>query len=284
MAAGAIEARTASFYVGDTVYREKALPRPALCVSRYVLDALLAEEFRSLGGELRERQRLTERMDDEGLVRATGRRLRRRSSPKMWVGLKAHMRGATLVTDLEMHFVPGGYVGLCRLNEGVTNVCGLIAVHGTAPELARRWQGVLRGPSGSALEARLLKGQFDETSFCAVSGLNLRPVQARNNPDCSIGDALSMIPPLTGNGMSMALESAFLAADILADYSQGNLSWPRARADMAHRLDAEFGRRLRWARWLHGVLLRPHSRSILLALGDRLDWVWQACFNRTRAA
>src|SRR5438105_1190516 len=55
--AGAVIAEKALFLPlkGSAPLRE--LPRPALCLSRFVMDRLMAEEFRRLDGDLREETR-----------------------------------------------------------------------------------------------------------------------------------------------------------------------------------------------------------------------------------
>src|SRR2546421_1879445 len=55
--AGAITARNALFCSACTHSPLRTLLPPALCLSRYQMDALLAEHFRKLGGELHERER-----------------------------------------------------------------------------------------------------------------------------------------------------------------------------------------------------------------------------------
>jgi 2-polyprenyl-6-methoxyphenol hydroxylase-like FAD-dependent oxidoreductase len=282
LAASAIEARSAAFFSGPHAYRPKALPRAALCLSRHVMDELLAREFRHLGGELRERERFTATDYPVGTVRATGRRLDARRASVKWIGLKAHALKATLTADLEMHFVAGGYVGLCRLAGGVVNASGLFAVHGPVPRLASHWRDFLCGPAGSALHERLAKAEFVDESFCAVSGLNLRPAKAEKASECCVGDALTMIPPVTGNGMSMAFESAAWAAQPLAAYSRGERTWEEARREIARRCDRGFARRLRWARWLQWAVLHRGTRAVLLELGERCEWVWRAWFAMTR--
>ncbi len=282
IAASAIEARSAAFFSGARSYRPKALPRAALCLSRHVMDELLAREFQHLGGELHERERFTSTDYPAGTVRATGRRIEARRTKVKWIGLKAHALKATLAADLEMHFVAGGYVGLCQLAGGTVNAAGLFAVHGPVPQLAAHWQDFLRGPAGSVLHERLQRAEFVEASFCAVSGLNLGIARGESIPECCVGDALSMIPPVTGNGMSMAFESAAWAVEPLAAYSRGDRTWEAARWAIARRCDAGFARRLRWARWLQWMLLHRGSRGALLALGDRCDWLWRAWFHQTR--
>ncbi len=102
IAAGAIEARRASFHSNRRSYAEKTLPRPALCLSRHVMDALLANEFRHLGGQLREGERVAPNEPGPGIVRATGRRLEAGQARLKWIGLKAHARRVDLKPDLEM--------------------------------------------------------------------------------------------------------------------------------------------------------------------------------------
>jgi flavin-dependent dehydrogenase len=282
IAAGALEARTAAFYTEDRRYRTKALPRNALCLSRHTMDQLLAAEFRRLGGILHERKRLNLGQYPAGTVRATGRRIATSQPQSRWIGLKAHCMGVTLEADLEMHFLRDAYVGLCRLPGGAVNASGLFAVEGPLPELASHWRDFLRGPAGSSLHQRLQEAEFITDSFCAVSGLNLNPASAVKTTDCCVGDALTMIPPITGNGMSMALESAVWAAEVLAAYSRGEQTWEDAQTRIARRCDKGFARRLLWARWLQKAVLHRRARAVLLHWGDRCDWLWRTWFALTR--
>jgi menaquinone-9 beta-reductase len=280
--AGAGEARHASFHSNRRSYRTKTLPRPALCLSRHVMDELLASRFRQLGGHLRERERVTDNREEPGVVRATGRRIHPHRAGPQWLGLKAHARSVVLTADLEMHFVPDGYVGICRLDHGIVNVCGLFSVPGPVPELAARWADFLRGPAGSVLHDRLRQAEFVRESFCAVSRLDLRPASGSGGTECRLGDAWSMIPPVTGNGMSMAFEAAVWAAPDLAAYSQGDLSWDEARIEIRRRYERGFADRLRWARWLQALLLCRGTRDLALAMADRSDWLWRLFFHHTR--
>jgi menaquinone-9 beta-reductase len=282
LAAGALEARQASFHSTDRSYRTKPLPRPALCLSRHVMDELLANRYKQLGGELHDRERVAVIRPQPGIVQATGRRIHPDRGGRQWIGLKAHARSARMTADLEMHFVPDGYVGLCQLASGIINVCGLFAVSGPVPKLAERWPDFLRGPEGSVLRKRLARAEFIAESFSAVSRLNLRPALGKADVECRVGDAWSMIPPVTGNGMSMALESAAWAAPSLTAYSRGELSWDQAMLTIAGLRHAGFARRLRWANWLQYLLLNRRTRELSLVCADRSDWLWRLFFHQTR--
>jgi len=141
---------------------------------------------------------------------------------------------------------------------------------------------LLRGAPGTPLHARLAEAVFDEQSFCSVAGLSLRPQRASDRSECCVGDALTMIPPVTGNGMSMAFEAAELAIEPMAAYSRGEITWARARQALARACDEAFGRRLAWARWLQWMMLAPALRRGLGRVVLNSEMVWQVMFAKTR--
>ena len=280
---GAREAETATFYSGDQGGPERRLPEPALCLSRHRFDAVLAAEFMTLGGVLRENERWTGQGGDEGIVLASGRRQQASVGGWKWFGLKAHARNVRLKTDLEMHLAGDGYVGLCRVEEDRVNVCGLFRRRESAGDPMPDWRARLRGLPGSLLRERLGDAEWIEDSACAVAGLDLRPQKAvANAGECRLGDALTMIPPFTGNGMSMALESASLAVEPLVRWSTGDADWRQATAEIASECDSAFRQRLSWATQLHRALLSPVLQPLLVNYAVRSGPLWQLFFSKTR--
>jgi flavin-dependent dehydrogenase len=280
--AGAVGADTAAFFSATQSTRPLPLSSRAICLSRFTLDATLAEQFRELGGELWEGKRRSDGDVGEGVVRATGRRLQTEEGGARWFGLKAHARNVPLTADLEMHVSSQGYVGLCRVNGGRVNVCGLFrrrAGENVEPQNRRE---LLRGPIGTQLHQRLASAEFDDNSFCAVAGLSLQPYRAVARVECCIGDAITMIPPVTGNGMSMAFESAELAREPLVAWSRGEISWAEAQPQIARRCDAAFARRLAWAKWLQRFVLTPPLQNPLVRFAARNGWFWRMAFEKMR--
>ena len=281
ISAGARVAKTTAFFSGKTFSAKKSLPESALCISRFALDNLLAKEFSRLGGQLHSSTRWKENFR-EGIVRATGRRVQSVVEGWRFFGLKVHAQNVELHADLEMHFVHNGYVGLCQLSDGGINICGLFRSRTTQQDLATQWCAWLRGPAGSALEQRLATAVFDENSFCSVAGLSLQPRRSDAAPEICLGDALTMIPPVTGNGMSMAFESAEIALGPLADYSAGKILWEHAQKIITRRFDETFKARLFWARLLQAGLFHSTLRGGLLLLTSRWPGIWPAFFSSTR--
>ena len=294
--AGSVNAVTAAFFSSTKSAPPRPLPVQAICLSRFVMDRLLANEFQKLGGELRVGQRwpamgvraaacpdrLRPELQPEGVVCATGRRLQTEEGGSRWFGLKAHARNVALAADLEMHVSPRGYVGLCCVEGGAVNVCGLFQRRAGADNTPQTWREWLRGQTGSPLNQRLGAAEFDESSFCAVAGISLRPQRAAGRAECCVGDAITMIPPVTGNGMSMAFESAGMAVEPLAAWSRGETSWTPARQTLARQCDTAFARRLAWAKWLQRMMLAPSLQNVLVQFVAHSEWFWRTAFERTR--
>lgn len=278
---GAREAVDVTFSLGASTTAVRALPSPALCVSRWKMDATLAEMFTDLGGELITAQRASAEAG-EGIVRATGRRARVEEGGWRLFGLKAHAHGVTLGAGLEMHFTPRGYVGLCAVEDGRVNVCGLFRSRGAVPALARDWRGWLGGERGSALHARLADARWDDASFSSVAALGLAPRRALLGDGMSIGDAVTMIPPVTGNGMSIACESAAAAIEPLAAWSADAASWDEARASVSRQLEAEFSSRLRTAAILQRAIVFPAARWALFQSVKLVPALQTILFRMTR--
>jgi flavin-dependent dehydrogenase len=110
----------------------------------------------------------------------------------------------------------------------------------------------------------------------------LRPQRASEKSECCIGDALTMIPPVTGNGMSLAFESAQLAVEPLAAFSRGGISWMQARQKIARACDESFSRRLRWANWLQRLMFSPLLQTRPGRFIFQSQTVWGMMFARTR--
>lgn len=254
--------RSVVWFHGDQRIHENLLPTAAYGISRHRLDLRLVQLVERLGGEVLQGVRQP-REPDEGKVWAAGRI----AGESPWIGLKAHFLDLPMLADLEMHVGSNGYVGLAGVEDGRVNVCGLFRLDrersgkGSALQL-----DYLRAGGLGALADRLSLAMPDEVSFKGVSALQL----GWQEPEpglFSIGDAAAMIPPFTGNGMSMAFQSAESALDPLTAWSAGECSWPEAVSALETSLRQRFSRRLGTANLLQGLLGHPLGRGLMNGLG-----------------
>ena len=280
--AGAIRATTAAFFTTSLSTPPQPLPASAICISRFILDAALVKQFEMAGGKLISGHRWADDTSQEGVVRAMGRSPPSNSGGDHWFGLKIHARNTPLTADLEMHMAPHGYVGLCRLAGDEVNVCGLFRRRPGEHFTTQQSLAWLHGLAGSPLQKRLATAEFDQASLCSVAGLSMRPHSAAAHSEICVGDAITMIPPVTGNGMSMAFESAELAIKPVAAWSRGEMTWDQAHQTIAQHCDRQFASRLKWAKWMQRLLLMPALQNPVITLLSRHEWLWRKVFELTR--
>lgn len=271
-----VEASSCSFHLAGRRPVRFELNTPALCISRYELDAFFVEEFRREGGVLKIAERVETGSLEEGFVRATGRRRALNAGGRLF-GLKAHATGTHSGTDLEMHFGPHRYVGVCRLPGGRSNVCGLFYSGKPMRSIHDEWKTILES---SVFSSALTGSNWDDASFSSVAAITLE----RDNPAefFAIGDAAAMTPPLTGNGMSMAMESATIAFPFLTSFSAGKSDWATAVAQHARAWRGNFWARLRWASFLQRMTFARGGQRILFLGVKTFPSLPRLFFTRTR--
>jgi flavin-dependent dehydrogenase len=265
--ADALQHREVAWFIGEKRARLQRLPSPALGLSRHVLDARLAEAFVAAGGELRTRTRFAATDFADGRIFATGRR--RGDSP--WIGLKFHARRLTPEHDLELHLGDEAYVGLSRVENGRTNVCGLFRRRALCAKGPNLLLGYLDAAGLGALAERLAAADPDPASCSAVVAMSFDGRVSSSPERVTLGDACAMIPPFTGNGMAMAFQSAEIALDPLLAYTRGETAWRETCQRIHTALAKRFRLRLASAHALHPYLLhRPRQRVLGVLTRARL--------------
>ena len=302
--------RIESFLVSAPGAREslqRELPAPALGLSRRSLDELLLRHAQAEGADVREGCRVLsvagaprglrvaceiagrgESLGAKAVLDATGRLGGVRvegdapEAPERagQVGLQEHRVAASpFPRRVELHAFRGGYVGLNAVEGGRVTCCTLAS----AERLRRAGspEGLLdeAAKENAMLRERLatLGPRDGELRSTARSTRRRR----RSGVALTIGDAAGMIAPACGDGMSMALRSAELAAPLVLAHLAG-LSWDETRRRWEASLQAEMSRRLRWGRALEAALLRPWSARAMVGAGRLLPGIADAVARATR--
>ena len=230
------------------------LPAPALGISRFLLDDLLARLARDAGAEVRfgarvisvegdpeggfrvryTQDQLTEEIRARAAVGAWGRWdsldrkldrgfLRRGSR---FFGWSRDYCGDTsaLGGEVRLYVFRGGYCGLSRVEGGVVNLAGVIA-ESRRRRLSPGWEAVCE-------HARESNPSLDRHLASLVPGpagfLGTGPVFFTAKPPVEggilmAGDAAGVLDPFSGEGQSAALASGFLAAQTIERFLSGEL-------------------------------------------------------------
>jgi len=212
--------------------------------------------------------------DSEGV--ANGAMPQRAHAPKRMplVAFKAHLENARGGEGVcEIYFYRGGYGGLSRVEEGLSNLCFIVAardVRARASDAERVMREIVMS---NARAAETLRGARINSEWLAVA---LESFGRREPVPCdgllTVGDVASFIDPFTGSGMLMALESGELAGECVAralpDVRAGGSFAPLA-SNYRARYRARFAARLRVCSWLRRAAFAPPlaTEAGIIALG-----------------
>lgn len=268
----ALRHHSTRWWMGPKQILEARLTRPALGMSRWEMDERLRIRFEDIGGRLLTKDRVRPE-SREGLVWTAGRHLEKKSQ---LLGLKAHFEGVDLNGFLEMHIGVGTYVGLTPITSdgNKVNVCGLFK-KGPRTKGVNPIVDALQKCGLGALADRLECARMDPVSLTGISGFQLGGQRVPGR-FCTLGDAERMIPPFTGNGMSMAFESAECALPYLLNYCEGVGTWEEVIEGVRGSLDKRFQKRVRLALQLHRCLTHKMGRKVLssAAVAGVLPFSW----------
>lgn len=150
---------------------------------------------------------------------------RRPRPDKAQVGLKMHLKLSRAANErlrevVEVHFFPGGYAGLEAIEGGKVNLCLLIdkAIYAACNN---NWASLMNwlAARSAHMKARLTNASSLWPRPLAVSGIpygyiyGMRAnIREEDDGLYRLGDQLAVIPSFAGDGIAIALHSAFLAA------------------------------------------------------------------------
>jgi flavin-dependent dehydrogenase len=235
---GAERIKTLRLAVGRRVVAA-ALPFPAFSLSRRVLDEALLQRAAAAGADIRRGAGVRElarrdgrweaRVQDGGTVLgaaaflATGKHdVRGWARPPGLqpdlLGFKMHWRlsptqAMALSGHVELTLFAGGYAGLEPIEGGLANLCLLIRRSRFAA-LGQRWEALLEALRA---ECPLLAGRLEGAEPCwprplAIAAIPYGHIAGTEDGVWRLGDQAAVIPSFAGDGMSIALHSARLAA------------------------------------------------------------------------
>jgi menaquinone-9 beta-reductase len=274
---------------GNSITHE--LPLGGFGISRYKLDAAMAGIARSEGVELRESVKVTDMRFERSMFTVQtsdgvlfskiacatyGKRSnldikwRRAFTQKRsdrlnnYVGVKYHVRTDIPPDMIALHNFRDGYCGISRIEDGKCCLCYIT----TARNLRES------GNSIPEMERMILRqNPFLEKIFSSANFLFPHPVtisqisyERRTRVEdhiLFIGDAAGMIPPLAGNGMSMALHGSKIVYRCIDAFLKGQVARYELEQEYTDQWNRQFGRRL-WAGRLLQAWFGSERRTNLL--------------------
>ena len=200
----------------------------------------------------------------------------RGASPKRMplVAFKAHLENVGGEESVcEIYFYRGGYGGLSRVENGLSNLCFIVAARDVRAHRSDAERVMREIVMSNSRAAETLRGARVSSEWLAVAleSFGRRELVPADGL-LMVGDAASFIDPFTGSGMLMALESGELAGACvtrsLPDLRAGGMFASLAE-DYRARYRERFERRLRVCSWLRRAAFAPGlaTQAGIVALG-----------------
>lgn len=285
------------------------LPGAGIGISRFALDAVLADRARSLGVAVHERTpvnavrgnldsgftvttRANRDFHARAVIGAYGKRaaldrsLNRTflQTPQPFVGLKMHFRGPSIRDTVELHTFPGGYCGLSDIEGGLVNACLLVQQttfqRAGGPEPFITWMAA----QNPALGDWLRHAEPVHDRWLSISQIPFVPKTTVERDVLMAGDTAGLIAPLAGNGMSMALRGGVMAAQHISHFLNGTLTPANLVRQYTTVWQHEFHQRLRLGRWLQTLMFRPQWLGLGLGIARIIPPLGRYFVDHTRAA
>ncbi len=261
------------------------LPLGGFGVSRYKLDAALAEIARKEGVVIFEGTRINEAAFDGklfSLVSTTGCWSARTATAAFgkranldlkwkrdftdhlkkghdnYVGVKYHVRSNLPEDLIQLHNFPGGYCGISKIEDDRYCLCYLthaVNLKNSGHSIAQLEEQILK-------KNPRLNGIFKHAEFIFEQPVTIAQIsfakktQVEHHLLC-VGDAAGMITPLCGNGMSMALHASRLALSSIDDFLSERVDRVQMEKEYTRTWNRTFEKRLATGRWLQRLFGKP---------------------------
>ncbi len=283
------------------------LPLGGFGISRYKLDASLAEIAKKEGVQLYENTKVHDiRFENTSHLIQTNiglftalvacacfgkksnldvkwkRRFLLEKEDQNYIGVKYHVKTSQPAQQISLHNFPGGYCGISRIEEGKSCLCYLTRSgnlkdnHQSIPEME---ENILKqNPELRKLleESEIL---FDEPITIAKISFS-KKTQIENHVLC-IGDAAGMIAPLCGNGMSMALHASKIAAASISGFLNNQITRAAMESTYQQKWRRLFGNRLKTGRLIQRFFGNAFWSGLLINTMKPFPSVIRALIRKT---
>ncbi|MEO8117178.1 MAG: NAD(P)/FAD-dependent oxidoreductase [Bacteroidota bacterium] len=168
-----------------------------------------------------------------------------------YIGIKYHIRTNFPNDTIALHNFENGYCGLSKIEGDLHNLCYM-----TTAENLQKCKGdihlmekniLYRNPH---LKAIFENSQLENKKPVVISQISFDEKSQVENHVLLTGDAAGMITPLCGNGMSMALHSAKIAATLAQDFLGQKISRAAMEESYQTQWQQAFSHRLKAGRQL----------------------------------
>jgi flavin-dependent dehydrogenase len=199
-----------------------------------------------------------------------------------FVGVKYHVKVRLPDMQIALHNFPGGYCGISKIEDGRFCLCYI-----TKSENLKR-----SGQSIPVMEEKILKQNpvlrklLDEAEILfegpvTIAQISFAKKSQMENHVLFVGDAAGMITPLCGNGMSMALHASKIASGSIAAFLNKQIMRDEMEKRYQRDWNRQFSSRLRTGRIIQRFFGNPFWSTWLIRIMKPFPFIVRALIRQT---
>ncbi|CAN5809419.1 NAD(P)/FAD-dependent oxidoreductase [soil metagenome] len=199
-----------------------------------------------------------------------------------YIGVKYHIRYPFPRENIALHNFENGYCGISNIEDDKCCLCYLT----TANNLKKNNSSLAELEENILTQNPRLKDIFENAVFLyneplVISQVSFSKKLQVENRVLMIGDAASLITPLCGNGMSMAMHASKIAFENIDLFLQHKTNRVTMENNYTKQWQQQFSRRLWTGRTVQRLFGNNTSTSIFLKLMYRTKWLADQIINST---
>ncbi len=224
----------------------------------------------------------TEKFDSKIVIAAYGKKsvldnklqrgFTRKRAP--FIGVKYHIKTDYPKDKVALHNFQSGYCGISAIEDDKYNLCYL-----GSREMLRKYGSIEAMEDALVKRNPYLNDIFENSEFLfdkpeVINEFSFAPKTAIEHHILMTGDSAGLITPLCGNGMAMAIHSAKIVSECIANhFSKAGLNRESLENEYANTWVKTFKKRLRVGRRTQALFGSSFTSEIAVRLMKNSSWV-----------
>jgi menaquinone-9 beta-reductase len=198
-----------------------------------------------------------------------------------YVGIKYHLQYDFPKNKIALHNFKGGYAGISAIEQNNYCLCYMVKA-----SVLKQYDGISEMNEQLLSKNIFLKSIFNNATFLwdkpvTISNIYFGTKATTSHQVIYAGDSAGAIPPLAGNGMSIALRSASVLAPLIIDFLNDKIDFKTLEQQYAYIWHNHFKSRINNGINLQKLFAQQHTSKWALQLFNLLKPLQSSIIKQT---
>ncbi|MEO6903205.1 MAG: NAD(P)/FAD-dependent oxidoreductase [Bacteroidia bacterium] len=199
-----------------------------------------------------------------------------------YIGIKYHIKISRDRSLIEIHNFEGGYCGISNIEDDKTCLCYIVNssyLKNANNSIATLEKEILS--KNKHLEKIFTSAEFLFKEPLTISGINFRIKKTIDDTSFFLGDSAGSVSPITGNGMSIGLKSAWALAQEIDSYFSTTNSKKQLVENYNKFWSNEFSTRIKLSRYFQKLAEYPSLTKITISAFNTFPFIANKFIKKT---